>query len=343
MGFELKFLKIILTASITLVVGCGGAPAAPGDSGVADDSATISFESQTFDELTLKGQGGEEISVISFKVADLEGQSLSGESVGFEISSEVGGARILSDSGTSNTSGVVSVAVQSGTVAVALHVTATLSGRDIRAVSDEIQVSTSTFIASSFSFAIELSDDIVFNDAFGAFDVFKAADLVGFDVTLSMAAVDQFGHKVRDGSRATIVSPETGLVEPSTCEMSGGECSLTWSTTEGSVDGRIVTVLAYASGAEEFEDVNGNNIYDIGEAFVDLGEVYVDEDENGSYGVGEFFLDANGNEAFDVLGNGVWDGPCVVEDVNLCLGESSTFISTSIRLRLLNCPGGNCS
>jgi hypothetical protein len=41
------------------------------------------------------------------------------------------------------------------------------------------------------------------------------------------------------------------------------------------VDGRI-TIVAYALGEESFEDLNGNNRYDTGEPFQDLGNVFKD-------------------------------------------------------------------
>jgi len=47
-------------------------------------------------------------------------------------------------------------------------------------------------------------------------------------------------------------------------------------------DGRI-TVVAYALGEESFIDANGNNVYDCGESFQDLGDIYIDRAFNGVY------------------------------------------------------------
>jgi len=48
------------------------------------------------------------------------------------------------------------------------------------------------------------------------------------------------------------------------------------------VDGRI-TVVAYALGEESFIDLNGNNAYDAGEPFQDLGNIFVDRRFNGVF------------------------------------------------------------
>jgi hypothetical protein len=47
-------------------------------------------------------------------------------------------------------------------------------------------------------------------------------------------------------------------------------------------DGRV-TVLAYALGEESFLDVNGNNVFDAGEDYQDLGDIFIDRLFNGSY------------------------------------------------------------
>jgi hypothetical protein len=48
-----------------------------------------------------------------------------------------------------------------------------------------------------------------------------------------------------------------------------------------------VTILAYAVGEKSFVDANGNNIYDSGETFYDLGDLYIDWNENGAWDTGE--------------------------------------------------------
>lgn len=62
----------------------------------------------------------------------------------------------------------------------------------------------------------------------------------------------------------------------------------------------LVTLIAYARGAETFTDLNGNGTHDDGEPFVDTTEPFVDANDNGTWDPGEAFVDTNGN--------GRWDG-----------------------------------
>jgi hypothetical protein len=48
------------------------------------------------------------------------------------------------------------------------------------------------------------------------------------------------------------------------------------------VDGRI-TITAFALGEESFIDSNGNNVYDVGESFQDLGNIFKDRNFDGFY------------------------------------------------------------
>lgn len=82
----------------------------------------------------------------------------------------------------------------------------------------------------------------------------------------------------------------------------------------------LVTIIAYTTGEEAFNDANGNGQYDAGvDTFSDMSEPYVDANDNGVYDgpnpalgfPGEEFTDINGNGAFDA-GNGVWDSDTTI-------------------------------
>ncbi|WP_018275455.1 Ig-like domain-containing protein [Teredinibacter turnerae] len=344
--------SFFLIFSSLLLAGCGGAP---GTVGSDDLVAKISFVSATPDYLTLAGQGGVEQSVVSFKVTDQYGAALSGVGVTFELSDDVGGARLSTTRASTGFDGEVNTVVSSGTAPVALYVTATIDGTHIQSFSDEISISTSGFSASSFSLSVIVSDEVTgssepfdyygnpYNPVTnGSLRIESAGELGGIEAELQMIVTDQFGHKVRDGAKVTIVSPMSGLVRPSACIVADGICQATWTSTSGSGYGigDHVILLAYASGAESFDDVNGNNIFDEGEQFVDFHEAFADENFNGMYDLGEFFVDANSNGVFDAVGNGVWDGPCLTDS---CAGQDSTIIWNTLVLELGACPDEGCS
>lgn len=68
----------------------------------------------------------------------------------------------------------------------------------------------------------------------------------------------------------------------------------------------LVTMIAVVEGAEAFTDDNANGTFDVGEAFVDLTEPFVDANDDGTWESGEEFIDTNGNRMWDGK-NGTWD------------------------------------
>jgi hypothetical protein len=76
--------------------------------------------------------------------------------------------------------------------------------------------------------------------------------------------------------------------------------------TDNPRDG-LVTIIAVTTGEEEFEDRNGNGQYDSGEPYWDLGEPYIDANDNNEWDPGEFFQDLGSEQ--NPEGNGQYDGP----------------------------------
>ena len=93
-----------------------------------------------------------------------------------------------------------------------------------------------------------------------------------------------------------------------------------------------MTIVAIADGEEMFFDANGNGTYDVGEPFIDLGEPFVDLNDNGQYDPGEPFLDVDGNGVWTPP-NGKWDGNTKIwtQTIVVYTGQSDTIVL----------PGGN--
>lgn len=68
----------------------------------------------------------------------------------------------------------------------------------------------------------------------------------------------------------------------------------------------LVSVIAIVAGEEGFVDSNLNGSYDLGEAFIDLGEPFVDANDDGRRDLDEWFEDVNSNFVYDGP-NGIWD------------------------------------
>lgn len=69
----------------------------------------------------------------------------------------------------------------------------------------------------------------------------------------------------------------------------------------------LVTMIAVMDGEEGFTDTNGNGTFDVGESFVDLTEPFVDSNDNGTWDADEQMIDVNGNRQWDGKNNR-WDG-----------------------------------
>lgn len=110
----------------------------------------------------------------------------------------------------------------------------------------------------------------------------------------ALTYIDVYGHPLpRD------VSPFSGEVSRANVDFGCGP------KTVNPRDG-LVTVIAIVAGEEGFVDRNVNGLYDEGESFIDIGEPFVDADDDGTRAADEPYEDVNGNGRYDAP-NGKWD------------------------------------
>ncbi len=108
-------------------------------------------------------------------------------------------------------------------------------------------------------------------------------------------------YSVQGGHSAPMdVEPVTG--EPSRVGSLGEE----YNPRDG-----VVTLLAITSGTEAWTDVNSNGERDSNEPFEDIGEPYLDVDDNGTFDVGEEYFDTNGDGEWTGA-NGQFDGETMI-------------------------------
>lgn len=245
-------------------------------------------------QLALRGRGGSsrpESAVLRFRASSATGVGVAGARVRFSLSNAAGGVSLAPAESISDTDGLVSVTVTSGTRALSLRVLASLDN-GLSAQSEALSISSGTPDQDSISLSVSTFNIEGFN-------------IDGVDTTLTLRAADFFNNPVADGTRATVTT-EGAAVDP-VCVLVGGVCSVTLrSQNPRPADGRA-SVLLTLPGDESFTDLNGNGQYDAGEPFQDLGEAFRDDNEDGLYQIGEPFLDRNGNGLRDA-GNGLYDG-----------------------------------
>lgn len=284
-----------LTASATVsgaaLTGTTGysttAPSAP----TTNAAGSIRFVSATPKVIAIRGAGGvnaSEVSTVIFRVSDTNGSPVANQTVTFSLNTTVGGVTLAPATATTAANGEVQTIVNSGTVATAVRVTATVVGSSpsIAAPSDVLVISTGIPHDNGFTIAAEKLNIEGF-DIDGATSVFTAR------------LTDHFGNFVPDGT-AVSFRTEGGVssITPS-CTTELGACTVTL-TSSGArpVDGRL-TVLATAIGEETYTDANGNGIFDSGESYLDLPEAFIDGNEDGARQVSEEFVDFNSSGTYN--------------------------------------------
>ena len=136
--------------------------------------------------------------------------------------------------------------------------------------------------------------------------------ILGITAPISVYLSDRYNNPVPDGTSVAFTTDAGQIV--GSCNTLGGACTgtnaVTWTSTgthpgPGSLTNPVNPnpptvpligagrgmILATTIGEESFDDANGTGYYVSGENFADLGEPHRDDNENGSYDLGEYFLD----------------------------------------------------
>ncbi|MYM85418.1 hypothetical protein GTP44_26225 [Duganella sp. FT50W] len=300
---------------------------------LAPAAGQLVFVSALPQNIALKGTGGagrQESATVTFRVLDGGGNPVVGQSVNFALNTSAGGLSVTPASAVTGANGVVSTTVQSGTVNTPVRVSASLPGGAISTLSDQLVVSTGVPEQGAFSLSAAIK-----NVEGGQFNGCPAP--AGTLITARLA--DHFRNPAPDGTAVSFTAEggtidascltgltQTTLTDGTVITQKGtpGECTVRFCAgNPRPADGRV-TVLAYALGEENFVDANGNNRYDKGETFTDLGDPFrndravTDLNANGGDDAftsgnavrvsGEAYIDTNGNGNWDQNGNGVYNG-----------------------------------
>lgn len=269
----------------------------------APSVASIQFISATPQSIVLKGTGSagfQEASLVKFRLVDNNNQPISNRVVLLDLTTRSGG--ILLDNSPAAVSkltdarGEVQVSVQAGTNPTPVWVNAEVTSEGITYRTQSIRLTISTGRPAQDRFSLSADHNI---------------EGWQFDGTISKInafASDRLGNPVPNGTVINFIS-SGAQIQPS-CETTDGRCSVNLSSANprptGPVEpvlqvnaGRVV-VVAYSLGEESFIDLNGNNFLDSGEVFNDLGNLFLDIDEDTSFDGGAeqtIQFDAGNNKA----------------------------------------------
>lgn len=247
----------------------------------------LEFVSASPEKICLAGSGCEVSSVVSFRLKDQYNNPVSGREVAFSL--DIPNVATLSPTTyKTNDQGLAQVSVTAKTIPSPVRVRADVTldnGTKLSTVSNVLAINAGLPTQRAFSFSAA-----AFNPDGWSRD--------GVESEIRVQLTDRFANPVPDGTSISFVS-EGASVVPARCTTTNGICTIKFVTSEYRPANGRVTVVAYAQGEESFDDIDGDNKYTLGEAFGDLGPVFVDKDENGSMATtGEYLIGDNPN--------GVW-------------------------------------
>jgi len=258
---------------------------------------SIQYVSATPTNIGLKGSGGVEVSQVWFRVFDSNGNVLGGNTVDFELNTNVGGITLTQASVQTDGAGLARADVNAGTVSTAVRVTATIRGTSLATQSSQLYVSTGLPEHRRFSLAVEKRNMECFN-----YD--------GEESKVTAFLADRFGNPPPDGT-AVQFRTKYGSISPAACNTVNGVCVATWRSHGQRGNGRSA-LLATAVGEESFDDVNpSNGLFDATETFDlvnnDLPEAWLDSNEDGVRDPDEEYLDFNDDGNYDIA-DGKYNG-----------------------------------
>ena len=229
----------------------------------------ITFTSATPSTIYLQGSGLVQTSTLLFKVVDSANHGLPNQTVTLSLLTAAGGLTL--NGGTtpvtvvSDSNGVVSALINSGTVPTPVRVKASLANGTITTVSSDLSV------------AVGLPTELGFSLAQQTINI-EGYDRDNTPNTYTIIASDRLANPVPNGTSINFIA-EGGQVEPikTTALTANGIAEATANYVSAGVrpvDGRV-TVLAYALGEESFLDVNGTNVWASNDDWQDLGSVFL--------------------------------------------------------------------
>ena len=283
-------------ANVTITAASTGATSLTGSITVQATQATnIQFFGASPQLIYLIGSVGASQSQVQFKLVDSTGSALSNQALILTLSNTGTGVTLGTIGNTSpvtitsDSNGLVSIAVFSGSIPTSVQVNASLASNpavntrsNILLVASGVPVQKAASLAPT-ALSIEGLD----------------IDGTTTDVTFSLA--DRQGNPVPVGTSVNFVS-SSGVMVPATCTVparpdgtSQSSCSVKIRSQGTRPATGRVAILAYTPGEEDFVDANGNNVYDAGETFTDLGNAYRDDNFSGTFDAGEFAVPRAGS------------------------------------------------
>jgi hypothetical protein len=284
---------------------------------------------------------GNKLLTATFQLNNSQGVGISGQSLVLTLNAQAVSAGVTflvnglntsaSQTYVTDQSGQINAYVASGTLPTPIVITASLA-------------SNSTITGSSYGLAVSNGRPTQLRSSIAATVLSVEASsggtgiIQGIQSTLTVLLSDRMGNPIPVGTVVNLIASH-GQIQ-GTCTVaivsSTSQCSAVWTSASTRPASGLFTVLAYLDGEEDFVDANGNNQYDSGETFYDVGQAFLPKTVSSDVPVSSLVY----NAALDqpIAGGMTGSQACVVTNstsiyyaiANTCDG----IWSSSVRVRL---------
>lgn len=264
--------------TVTITASASGATSVSGSVAVtAVQPSNILYTGATANTMVVStAPAGTKQSTLSYKVVDATGAPMASQAVTFTLdaASQSAGVRftggLTTTTTTTDTLGVAKAIINSGSLPTPVNVVASLTA-------------VPTMTTSSSNIVVTSGMPSQFRTSLAATQLnLEGRNKDGVTTTITVRTADSMGNPPPANTAVTFTTGY-GSIGGSCSTDATGACSVTYTTLGTRPTDGVVTVLAYMTGEESYIDNNGNNVYDAGEPFTDMGQPYRDDNHNGSY------------------------------------------------------------
>lgn len=264
--------------TVTVTASASGATSVSGSVAVtAVQPSNILYTGATANTLVVStAPAGTKQSTLTYKVVDATGAAMASQAVTFTLdaASQSAGVRftggLTTTTASTDTLGEAKAIINSGTLPTPVNVVASLTA-------------VPTMTTSSSNIVVTSGMPSQFRTSLSATQLnIEGRNKDGVTTTITVRTADSMGNPPPANTAVTFTAGYGSIGGSCSTDVTGA-CSVTYTTLGTRPTDGVVTVLAYMTGEESYIDNNGNNVYDAGEPFTDMGQPYRDDNHNGTY------------------------------------------------------------
>jgi hypothetical protein len=289
-------------------------------------SSTFKFVSNTPTEgvITLKGFGSAlrpQSAQVIFQLVDANNNGIQGKTVDFSLDVTVGGVALQQTTGITDSEGKATAIVIAGDQPTPVRVTAKADG--LSSQSSALSISTGFPDMDSLSLSANRYN-------------INGWNYNGATASITMRMADHFNNPIPDGTAINFIT-DGGLIgdgkTTGQCQSVNSQCTIVLSSQNPRPTNGRVHIVAYAIGEESFIDKNNNiladqdnELVDINQKSSDIGEAFIDVNENNIFDLGtDQLIDFNGDKTYNSP-DGKFNGMLCLNTFSKCSAKKTLHV-----------------